>query len=70
MAATSFKGSENMKISEVKELLAGTPTPEQLAQLRADERSGVQKLLAAYDKRLEKAALEQERFAKMLTYEK
>ena len=59
-----------MKISEVKELLAGTPTPEQLAQLRADERSGVQKLLAAYDKRLEKAALEQERFAKMLTYEK
>ena len=47
-----------MKISEVKELLAGTPTPEQLAQLRADERSGVQKLLAAYDKRLEKAALE------------
>ena len=69
-AATSFKGSEKMKISEVKELLAGTPTPEQLAQLRADERSGVQKLLAAYDKRLEKAALEKERFAKMLTYEK
>ncbi|MDY2637131.1 MAG: ribonuclease HII [Phascolarctobacterium sp.] len=59
-----------MKINEVKELLAGAPTAEQLAELKADERSGVQKLLAAYYKRLEKAALEKERFAKMLTYEK
>ena len=59
-----------MKISEVKELLAGEPTPAQLAELEADERSGVQKLVAAYYKRLEKAALEKERFAKMLTYEK
>lgn len=59
-----------MKINEVKELLAGTPTSEQLAELRADERSGVQKLLAAYYKRLEKAAQEKERFTKMLSYEK
>lgn len=59
-----------MKINEVKELLAGAPTVEQLAELKADQRSGVQKLLAAYYKRLEKAALERERFAKMLTYEK
>ena len=59
-----------MKISEVKGLLAGEPTPAQLAELEADERSGVQKLVAAYYKRLEKAALEKERFAKMLTYEK
>ena len=59
-----------MKINEVKELLAGTPTCEQLAELKADERSGVQKLLAAYYKRLEKAAQEKERFAKMLSYEK
>ena len=59
-----------MKINEVKELLAGTPTSEQLAELKADERSGVQKLLAAYYKRLEKAAQEKERFAKMLSYEK
>ena len=59
-----------MKINEVKELLAGAPTAEQLAELKADQRSGVQKLLAAYYKRLEKAALERERFAKMLTYEK
>ena len=59
-----------MKINEVKELLAGTPTSEQLAELKADERGGVQKLLAAYYKRLEKAAQEKERFTKMLSYEK
>ena len=59
-----------MKINEVKELLAGKPTCEQLAELKADERSGVQKLLAAYYKRLEKAAQEKERFTKMLSYEK
>ena len=59
-----------MKISEVKELLAAAPTPEQIAMLQADERSGVKKLLAAYYKRLEKAALEQARFESMLTYER
>lgn len=59
-----------MKISEVKELLAAAPTPDQIAMLQADERSGVKKLLAAYYKRLEKAALEQARFESMLTYEK
>ena len=65
-----LQGCEKMKINEVKELLAGTPTSEQLAELRADERSGVQKLLAAYYKRLEKAAQEKERFTKMLSHEK
>lgn len=59
-----------MKINEVKELLAGEPTAEQLAALRQDERSGVQKLLAAYDKRLAKAAAERQRFEKMLRYER
>lgn len=59
-----------MKINEVKELLAGEPTAEQLAVLRQDERSGVQKLLAAYDKRLAKAAAERQRFEKMLRYER
>ena len=59
-----------MKISEVKELLAAAPTPEQIAMLQADERSGVKKLLAVYYKRLEKAALEQARFESMLTYER
>lgn len=58
-----------MKISEVKELLLGTPSSEQLILLQADERSGVQKLLMAYYKRLEKEAQEKERFSKMLTYE-
>ena len=43
-----------MKISEVKEILAGEPGPDQVAELAADERSGVQKLVAAYHKRQEK----------------
>ena len=59
-----------MKISEVKELLAGEPTAEQLATLKDDERSGVQRIVASYYKRLEKEALERERFDKMLTFEK
>ena len=58
-----------MKISEVKELLLVTPSSEQLILLQADERSGVQKLLLAYYKRLEKEAQEKERFTKMLAYE-
>lgn len=64
------KGSVKMKISEVKELLAGVPTPAQLEKLRTDERSGVQKLLTAYDKRLAKEAAEKERFYQMLAYER
>lgn len=59
-----------MNISEIKGLLAGTPTAEQLATLAADERKGVQKLLAAYNKRLEKAAAEKERFTAMLKLER
>ena len=59
-----------MKISEVKELLLGNPSSEQLKMLQADERSGVQKLLTAYYKRLEKEAQEKERFTKMLAYER
>ena len=59
-----------MNITEIKELLAGTPTAQQLAMLAQDERKGVQKLLAAYNKRLKKAAQERERFAQMLAYEK
>ena len=58
-----------MKISEVKELLLGNPSSEQLKMLQADERGGVQKLLVAYYKRLEKEAQEKERFTKMLAYE-
>lgn len=59
-----------MNITEIKELLAGSPTAQQLAELAQDERKGVQKLLAAYNKRLQKAAQERERFAQLLTYEK
>ena len=58
-----------MKISEVKELLLGNPSSEQIKMLQADERGGVQKLLVAYYKRLEKEAQEKERFTKMLAYE-
>lgn len=43
-----------MKIGEIKAILAGQPTQEQLEAFKADERSGVQKLLTAYYKRLEK----------------
>ena len=59
-----------MNITEIKELRAGAPTAEQLATLAADERKGVQKLLAAYNKRLEKAAAEKERFTAMLKLER
>ena len=58
-----------MKISEVKELLAGAPTAQQLTALAADSRSGVQKLLASYHKRLRKLEEERQRFAKMLEFE-
>lgn len=59
-----------MKISEVKEILAGEPDPYQVAELAADERSGVQKLVVAYHKRQEKLRLEQQRFTEMLAYER
>ena len=58
-----------MKIQDIKNILAGNPTEEQLAELRQDERAGVQKLLAAYEKKREKEKAERERFANMLNYE-
>ena len=59
-----------MKLAEIKTILAGNPTEEQLAELKKDERAGVQKLLAAYDKKREKEKMERQRFANMLSYEK
>ena len=59
-----------MKIAEVKELLAGEPTEQQLATLAADERSGVQKLLAAYYKRQEKLAAAKQKFYEMQSFER
>lgn len=58
-----------MKISEVKEILANNPTEEQLTELKVDERQGVQKLILAYEKRVQKLIEEKERFAKMLEFE-
>ena len=59
-----------MKLAEIKTILAGNPTEEQLTELKKDERAGVQKLLAAYDKKREKEKQERLRFANMLRYEK
>ena len=59
-----------MKLADIKAVLAGNPTEEQLQAIRQDERAGVQKLLAAYEKKLEKEKRERERFANMLQYEK
>ena len=52
-----------MKINEVKELLNGHPSPEQLAELSLDQRTGVQKLCQAYQKRIAAQAREQKRLA-------
>lgn len=59
-----------MKVSEAKDILAGVPTAEQLAELEADTRSGVQKLVAAYHKRQDKLRMEHERFRALLAYER
>ncbi len=59
-----------MKIQEIKDILAGTPTEEQLETFRQDTRAGVQKLLAAFAKKQEKEQAERQRFSNMLTYEK
>ena len=64
------KGEKRMKINEVKELLQGKPTEEQLQELENDSRAGVQKLLLSYKKHLEKEAEERIRFDKMLSFEK
>ncbi len=54
-----------MKLAEIKAILAGNPTEEQLTELKKDERGGVQKLLAAYDKKREKEKLERQRHAEL-----
>ena len=40
-----------MTITEIKNLLQGEVSKEQLEELKADERKGVQKLLISYEKR-------------------
>lgn len=59
-----------MKIAEVKELLAGEPTEQQLAELAQDERSGVQKLVASYYKRQEKLLAAKQKFYEMQAFER
>ena len=59
-----------MTISEIREILLGSPSEEFLTDLENDQRIAVKKLLQAYHKRIEKAALERERFHKMLSYER
>ena len=59
-----------MTISEIREILLGSPSEEFLAELEQDGRVAVKKLLQAYHKRVEKAAIERERFHKMLSYER
>ena len=59
-----------MTISEIREILLGSPSEEFLVELELDSRVAVKKLLQAYHKRVEKAALERERFHKMLSYER
>lgn len=59
-----------MKIAEVKELLAGEPTEQQLAELAQDERSGVQKLVASYYKRQEKLHAAKQKFYEMQAFER
>ena len=59
-----------MTISEIREILLGSPSEEFLVELEQDGRVAVKKLLQAYHKRVEKAALERERFHKMLSYER
>lgn len=60
-----------MTIKEIKLLLQKRQVNTQLlATLKVDPRKGVQKLLAAYQKRQEKLALKKIAFAKRLSYEK
>jgi ribonuclease HII len=63
-------GDETMKIQEIKDILAGTPTEDELALFREDPRKGVQKLLAAYVKRQEAAKAEADRLEKLMAPER
>lgn len=59
-----------MRLQDIKELLAGEPSLEQLNELLQDQRAGVQKLLAAYHKRKAQELEERQRFEELLSYER
>ncbi|WP_300616166.1 ribonuclease HII [uncultured Lactobacillus sp.] len=60
-----------MKINEIKDLLqADSVAQATLAKLAKDDRKGVQKLLASYQRRQEKLAKQKEEFMSRFSYEK
>lgn len=59
-----------MNIAEVKRILTQEPSQEELTIIASDERLGVQKLYAAYVRKIDAAIREKERFDKMLAFEK
>ena len=59
-----------MTITEIKNLLQGEVSKEQLEELKADERKGVQKLLISYEKRQAKYAKALAQFQSRFSYEK
>lgn len=58
-----------MTINEIKKLLELNPSEELLAALRQDKRVGVQKLVAAYEKRQKKEMQERKRYEALWHYE-
>lgn len=58
-----------MKIQEIKEALQQDPGEELLQSLKDDPRTGVQKLLTAYYKKLEQEKQEKIRFSVMMKFE-
>lgn len=59
-----------MTITEIKNLLQGEVSKEQLEELKVDERKGVQKLLISYEKRQAKYAKALAQFQTRFSYEK
>ncbi|MPN04569.1 Ribonuclease HII [bioreactor metagenome] len=59
-----------MNIAEIKKILSQEPSLEELTIIASDERLGVQKLYAAYERKIEAAIREKERFDKMLAFER
>ncbi|TMW74064.1 ribonuclease HII [Alteribacter natronophilus] len=57
-------------VSEIKELLTGEPGEADILAIRKDSRKGVRKLLAAYDRTVEKEARLARQFTEMSVYEK
>lgn len=57
-------------VAEIKAALSHMPAKEDLAVWRRDERKGVQRLLASYDKRCARMAAEKERLAALMEPER